>query len=218
MTDRFHEYLYGRKFDVHMDNNPLMYILMTAKLDMTGQCWVASLANYDFKLHYKMRKSNVEADALLHIQWEYVTLDEAAVKAIIEIGCTGRLVGAEVCPSLTPPDVSPLEQSITGNPKAGMFAAKITTEEWVTMQHQDPVIGKIYDLSQSKKLNTFKASEISFPQVKLMLKVKHQCMMWNQLLYCKNKPVHQDQLHFNFCFQPHIKLKQCGHVMMILVI
>ena len=71
-TDRFHEYLYGRKFDVHM-HNPLMHVLTRAKLDMTGQCWVASLANYDFKLHYKTGKSNVEADALLYIQWECVT-------------------------------------------------------------------------------------------------------------------------------------------------
>ena len=57
VTDRFHKYLYGRKFDAYMDNNPLMYILAAAKLDVTGQCWVASLANYDFKLHYKMGRA-----------------------------------------------------------------------------------------------------------------------------------------------------------------
>ena len=51
VTNQFHEYLYGRKFDVHMDNNPLAYMLMTTKLDVAGQYWVASLANYDFKLH-----------------------------------------------------------------------------------------------------------------------------------------------------------------------
>ena len=48
ITDRFHEYLYGGQFDVYMDNNPLTYILTSAKLDATGQRWVASLANYDF--------------------------------------------------------------------------------------------------------------------------------------------------------------------------
>ena len=72
-TDRFHKYPNGRKFDVHMHNNPLMHVLTRAKLHMTGQCWVASLANYDFKLHYKTGKGNVEADALLCIQWECVT-------------------------------------------------------------------------------------------------------------------------------------------------
>ena len=48
ITERFHEYLYGGHFEVYTDNNPLTYILTTAKLDATGQRWVASLANYNF--------------------------------------------------------------------------------------------------------------------------------------------------------------------------
>ena len=50
ICERFHEYLYGGEFKVHMDNNPLTYVLTTAKLDATGQRWVASLANYNFKI------------------------------------------------------------------------------------------------------------------------------------------------------------------------
>ena len=37
VTDRFHEYLYSGKFEVYTDNNPLTYLLTTAKLDATGQ-------------------------------------------------------------------------------------------------------------------------------------------------------------------------------------
>ena len=37
VTDRFHEYLYGGSFDVYMDNNPLTYVLSSAKLDAIGQ-------------------------------------------------------------------------------------------------------------------------------------------------------------------------------------
>ena len=48
VTDRFHEYLYSGQFDVYTDNNPLTYILTSAKLDAAGQRWVTSLANYDF--------------------------------------------------------------------------------------------------------------------------------------------------------------------------
>ena len=64
ITDRFHKYLYGGQFDVYTDNNPLTYILTSAKLDGTGQRWVASLANYGFQIFYKSGKSNVEVDAL----------------------------------------------------------------------------------------------------------------------------------------------------------
>ena len=49
---------------MHTDNNPLIYILTTAKLDTTGQRWVASLANYNFKIFYRSGKLNVEVDAL----------------------------------------------------------------------------------------------------------------------------------------------------------
>ena len=37
ITDRFHEYLYGGEFEVFTDNNPLTYIMTSAKLDDTGQ-------------------------------------------------------------------------------------------------------------------------------------------------------------------------------------
>ena len=70
ITDTFHEYVYGRNFYVFTDNNPLTYLLTMAKLDATGQRWVASLANYNFKLHYKCGKLNVEADALSRFPWE----------------------------------------------------------------------------------------------------------------------------------------------------
>ena len=44
VTERFHEYLYGGYFEVYTDNNPLTYILTTARLDATRQRWFASLA------------------------------------------------------------------------------------------------------------------------------------------------------------------------------
>ena len=37
ITNRFHEYLYGGQFEVYTDNNPLTYILTSAKLDATRQ-------------------------------------------------------------------------------------------------------------------------------------------------------------------------------------
>ena len=37
VTERFHEYLYDGHFEVYTDNNPLTYILTTAKLDTTRQ-------------------------------------------------------------------------------------------------------------------------------------------------------------------------------------
>ena len=69
VVEKFHEYLYGLTFDVHMDNNLLMYVLTTAKLDAASYCWVTSLANYNFRLHYRAGKANIDADALLRVSW-----------------------------------------------------------------------------------------------------------------------------------------------------
>ena len=52
-----------------------MYILTSAKLDVVGQCQVAALANYNFQLHYKTGKLNVEADALSQIPWQKAILE-----------------------------------------------------------------------------------------------------------------------------------------------
>ena len=64
VCDRFYEYLYEGDFEVFTDNNPLTYILTTAKLDATRQRWVANLANYNFSIKYKSGKANVDVDVI----------------------------------------------------------------------------------------------------------------------------------------------------------
>ena len=69
VVKKFHEYLYGSTFDVYTDNNLLTYVLTTAKLDAASHHWVASLANYNFRLHYQAGKANINADALSRVSW-----------------------------------------------------------------------------------------------------------------------------------------------------
>ena len=84
ITERFHEYLYGGNFEVFTDNNPLTYILTTAKLDATGQRWVASLANYNFKIFYRCGSSNIDADSLSRIPWEMAQEDHTQMGPIVK--------------------------------------------------------------------------------------------------------------------------------------
>ncbi len=53
MVEKFHDYLYGVKFTVVTDNNPLTYVLTTGKLNATGHRWLAALATYDFEIKYR---------------------------------------------------------------------------------------------------------------------------------------------------------------------
>ena len=88
ITDRFHEYLYGATFEVYTDNNPLTYILSTAKLDTMGHRWVGSLGPYNFVLHYKPGKLNCDVDALSCISWESVS--SAVVQATMDLAHVDR--------------------------------------------------------------------------------------------------------------------------------
>lgn len=62
--DKFQDYLYGAKFTVKTDNNPLTYVLTSAKLNATGHRWLAALATYDFSIQYRPGKNNTDADLL----------------------------------------------------------------------------------------------------------------------------------------------------------
>ena len=64
ICDKFHDHLYGNKFEVITDNNPLTYVLTTAKLDATGHRWLASLASYQFNIKYRPGKNHADADGL----------------------------------------------------------------------------------------------------------------------------------------------------------
>ncbi|XP_057703686.1 uncharacterized protein LOC130922736 [Corythoichthys intestinalis] len=64
VTEKFHDYLYGNTFTVVTDNNPLRYILTTAKLDATSYRWLANLSTYSFDIKYRAGKQNQDADGL----------------------------------------------------------------------------------------------------------------------------------------------------------
>ena len=88
VMDQFHEYLYGGNFDVYTDNNPLTYIMTSAKLDATGQRWVAALSLYNFQIYYRSGKTNTNADALSRIPWDRVEDSEVVKMDAITVRAT----------------------------------------------------------------------------------------------------------------------------------
>ena len=64
ITDKFHDYLYGNTFTVITDNNPLTYLLTTAKLDAASYRWLAALSTFNFDIKYRPGKHNLDADGL----------------------------------------------------------------------------------------------------------------------------------------------------------
>ena len=62
--DQFRDYLfYPPSFKVYTDNNPVTYVLSSAKLNATGLRWIGELADFNFTIHYCPGKSNIDANA-----------------------------------------------------------------------------------------------------------------------------------------------------------
>ena len=89
ITEKFQDYLYGKTFTVITDNNPLTYVLSTAKLDATGHRWVAALSAFDFDIFYRPGRNNSDADALSRLPCvqhnEYLPISTDCIKTISSI-------------------------------------------------------------------------------------------------------------------------------------
>ena len=178
ITERFHEYLYGGHFEVYTDNNPLTYILTTAKLDATGQRWVASLANYNFKFFYKSGKLNVEADALSCIPWESTQIEHME-PLIVKTMLQSKLESETSFPNEYLP-VNLLLKSMTVN-----TTSKLTQKDWVKEQMDDGDVSRVIQLLKSNKLSTYMAQEMDSSSMQILLKYRKNLFLNNGLLYQK---------------------------------
>ncbi|RXN20532.1 Retrovirus-related Pol poly from transposon [Labeo rohita] len=69
ICEKFRDYLfYASHFTVYTDNNPLTYVMSTAKLmvklNAVGHRWVGELSDYNFDIKYRPGKENIDADTL----------------------------------------------------------------------------------------------------------------------------------------------------------
>ena len=174
--ERFHEYLYGGHFEVYTDNNPLTYILTTAKLDATGQRWVASLANYNFKIFYKSGKLNIKADALSCIPWENTQVDHME-PLIVKTMLQSKLESETSLPNECPPVTFLLKSMIVDS------ALKLTQDDWIKEQIEDTDIGKVTQLLKTNRLRKYVAQETDSSGIWVLLKYRKNLFLKNGLLY-----------------------------------
>lgn len=65
---KFHVYLYGKKFTVETDHQPLLYISSARQMNTRVLRWSLILSEYDFSVRYIPGASNVGADYLSRLQ------------------------------------------------------------------------------------------------------------------------------------------------------
>lgn len=144
VVDKFHDYLYGARFTVRTDNNPLTYILTMAKLNAVRHRWLAALATYDFNIQYRPGRHNIDVDLLSRQcsdseQWADVP--QSAIKAICKNKNTTtevRLVDQLGVPLTAVPEAYSFPVSLTA-----MTFEQLTPKELQIAQDLDPVLGPV---------------------------------------------------------------------------
>ena len=191
VTSRFHEYLYGGTFDVYTDNNPLTYVLTSAKLDAIGQRWIASLGPYNFSLHYNPGRQNTVADSLSRIPWENATfydeIDYNLVKAVVHKG--GVNTSGMIEPELIYDDPKIFMKQLVSK-----LAGKMTKVQWRTEQQEDPEIGPVLQLVLTNKHLQYKFRKEDNSGSKIILRFRDNLKLVDGLLY--RKWVYKDEITY----------------------
>ena len=173
VTDKFHDYLYGHEFLARTDNNPLTYVLSSAKLDATGHRWVSELANYHFRIEYRAGKLNKDADSLSRIIWpdDHLDITRDAVVAILQNAHTEGGLAEAYC----------LAQHMPV-PASGLSLHAFDLKQWAEHQRKDPelriIIAVLNDLEHPV------AKEMT-PEVKTLLRQKGKLCLRSGVLYRK---------------------------------
>ena len=139
ITEKFSDYLgCGLPFTVYTDNNPLTYVMTSAKLNATGMRWVSELADYDFTIRYRPGKNGNDADGLSR---NPMSIEE------LQLECTGIFdrdnldtvfSSSEItcCHTVSIDQLEYTLPDVPGNP--------ITKTELGKKQSEDSVVGPVY--------------------------------------------------------------------------
>ena len=148
VTEKFRDYLfYSTSFTVYTDNNPLTYILSSAKLSAVGHRWVAELADFNFDIKYRPGKSNIDADVLSRLPLDPSEYMES---------CTAEMERDAICATIqavihqgedTTPWVAAVSARIdivhTEPAVTDLVFRQLAPEEIQRAQREDPDIARI---------------------------------------------------------------------------
>jgi hypothetical protein len=173
VCDRFRDYLYYAPYtDVYTDNNPLTYALTSAKLDATRQRWVAELADFNLKLHYKPGKQNSDADALSRLPLDVEDYIGRCTREVDQDQVREMLGGQGVadlawvnCHGLEVLEQAESDVTTGLSPSEGLKKTEIKEA-----QDDDPVLGKVKEWCRGGKKPDPKQRQQESPLVKAWLR------------------------------------------------
>ena len=185
VVDKFHDYLYGNKFRVRTDNNPLTYAFTTAKLDALSHRWLAALSTYNFSIQYRSGKQNTDADALSRLpetssESTSIMFPEA-IKALFQ----ATLADVEELPAV---ECVSLSQQSSDEPESGpdlALGSQISDVDWKEEQRKDIAINRVIEILESGHRLTRRQTALESESVRSYLREWDRLFLRNSVLYRK---------------------------------
>ena len=128
---------------MYTDNNPLTYVLTTAKLDAASHHWVTSLANYNFRLHYLAGNTNIDADALSRVSWPECMPDNSGSSLKVTAAAVRSIQEAALEKPVCPIEAYSYDLHVIGAIQDSQQVSQMTLDDWCQVQEVDPVSGII---------------------------------------------------------------------------
>lgn len=205
ICEKFHDFLYGTDFTVLTDNNPLTYVLTSAKLDAAGHRWLAALSTFRFNIKYRAGNANGDADGLSRRPQDAPREDEDFLQEKERISeMTQRILEGEkreipaavisaVCQHHSVSSQLPVlaeSLAVDASSVPDLFAGQgqttlpgMTRESWREAQSQDPSINRVVKLVESAQKPSFKTLSDEQPEVKLLLREWNKLELREGILY-----------------------------------
>ncbi|XP_023201986.1 uncharacterized protein LOC111610961 [Xiphophorus maculatus] len=192
ICDKFRDYLfYAPHFTVFTDNNPLTYILSTAKLNAVGHRWVGQLADFHFDIKYRPGKTAIDADTLSRWPLDIDTFMAECSEELSEDTVCAAWEGSRRAQQRDVAWVAALNLS---HPSQTQFEGlqTVSHDELVREQRKDPAIGKVVELKQQDKPLTEEERNKVDGHTRRLLREWGKLYLENDLLY--RKTVSRQQL------------------------
>ncbi|TWW74006.1 Retrovirus-related Pol polyprotein from transposon 297 [Takifugu flavidus] len=168
ICERFREYLYyAPSFTVYTDNNPLTYVLTTAKLNATTHRWIAELADFNFSIKYRPGKANGDADGLSRMpldmeQYMETCSQEMEPEVITTVTQTLQLDFYEREPWMCPATITAASTDVECE-RVASPVKEISIETLKKAQEEDPVIGKVREFVIKGQWPRLRDRQTAFP-------------------------------------------------------
>ncbi len=129
---------------MYTDNNPLTYVMSTAKLNAVGHRWVGELSDFQFDIKYRPGKVNIDADTLSRLPLDIEVYESECTEELPMGAIQAAWEGSHVSERKDVAWVAALYIStVDESQQPATVLPTIEQNELIQAQKDDPVISQV---------------------------------------------------------------------------